>query len=189
MNETDIQATNTDCKHKLYKLVLQIWLVNNNVVPGSTKMLTQEHVVLGKIRFCGRCYNSRQLLTRQRTFLCIPSSINCMYKLSLLSARNTRWRESESGWNACVSRWMRERLESPDTVKKATVDMTTHRIRVYTDGAWRPPSSPRLYTCCSALLVFIISSRFTAGHSVYCLSKLITPGYWFISKQREWQAR
>ncbi len=48
MNDTDVQATNTDCKpkfHKNYKL-------NNNVVPGSTKMLTQEHVVLGKIRFC-----------------------------------------------------------------------------------------------------------------------------------------
>ncbi len=55
MNDTDVQATNTDYKpklHKNYKLVLQIWLVNNNVVPGSTKMLIQEHVALGKIRFC-----------------------------------------------------------------------------------------------------------------------------------------
>ncbi len=55
MNDTDVQATNTDCKPKLrknYTIVLQIRLVNNNVVPGSTKMLTQEHVVLGKIRFC-----------------------------------------------------------------------------------------------------------------------------------------
>ncbi len=31
---------------------IKIWLVNNNVVPGSTKMLIQEHVALGKIRFC-----------------------------------------------------------------------------------------------------------------------------------------
>ncbi len=29
-----------------------LWLVNNNVVPGSTKMLTQEHVALGIFRFC-----------------------------------------------------------------------------------------------------------------------------------------
>ncbi len=43
MNNTDVQATNPDYKpklHKKYKLVLQIWLDNNNVVPGSTKMLT-----------------------------------------------------------------------------------------------------------------------------------------------------
>ncbi len=55
MNDTDVQATNTDCKPKLHKnvkLVLQIRLVNNKVVPGSTKMLIQEHVALGKIRFC-----------------------------------------------------------------------------------------------------------------------------------------
>ncbi len=48
INGTDVQATNTDCKpklHKNYKLVLQIWLVNNNVVPGSTMLLTQEHVM------------------------------------------------------------------------------------------------------------------------------------------------
>ncbi len=55
MNDTDVQAINTDCKpklHKNYKLVLQIWLVNNNVVPGSTKLLIQKHVALDKIRFC-----------------------------------------------------------------------------------------------------------------------------------------
>ncbi len=55
MNDTDVQAKKTYYKpklHKNYKLVLQIWLVNNNVVPGSTKMLTQEHAALGKIRFC-----------------------------------------------------------------------------------------------------------------------------------------
>ncbi len=55
MNDTDVQATNTDCKPKLHKndkLVLQIWLVNNNVVPGSTKMLIQEHAALDKIWFC-----------------------------------------------------------------------------------------------------------------------------------------
>ncbi len=47
MNDTDVQAENTDYKpklHKNYKLVLQIWLVYNNVVP----LLTQEHVALGK---------------------------------------------------------------------------------------------------------------------------------------------
>ncbi len=52
MNYTDVQAPNTDCNpklHKNYKLVLEIWLVNYNVVPGSTKMLTQEHVALGNI--------------------------------------------------------------------------------------------------------------------------------------------
>ncbi len=49
----------------------------------------------------------------------------------------------------------------------------------------------RYPACCThaALLVFIVSSLFTAVHSVYCLSKLITPGYWFILKQRECQAR
>ncbi len=55
MNDTEVQALNTDCRPKLHKndkLVLQIWLVNNNVVPGLTKMLIQEHVALGKIRFC-----------------------------------------------------------------------------------------------------------------------------------------
>ncbi len=49
MNYTDVQAPNTDCNPKLHKndkLVLEIWLVNHNVVPGSTKMLTQEHVAL-----------------------------------------------------------------------------------------------------------------------------------------------
>ncbi len=51
MNDTDVQEQNTDCKpklHKNYKLVFQIGLVNHNVVPGSTKMLIQEHVTLGK---------------------------------------------------------------------------------------------------------------------------------------------
>ncbi len=63
MNDTDVQATNTDYKpklHKNHKLVLQIWLVNNNVVPGSTKMLIQEHVALGKIRFCHRVQQTYQ---------------------------------------------------------------------------------------------------------------------------------
>ncbi len=36
----------------------------------------------------------------------------------------------------------------------------------------------------AALLVFINSSLFTAVHTVYCLSKLITPGYWFILSVR-----
>ncbi len=51
-----------NCKPKLHKnnkFVLQIWLVNNNVVPGSTKMLIQEHVVLGKIRFSVYCSSSQ----------------------------------------------------------------------------------------------------------------------------------
>ncbi len=55
MNYTAVQAPNTACipkLHKNYKLVLEIWLVNHNVVPGSTKMLTQEHVALGNIRLC-----------------------------------------------------------------------------------------------------------------------------------------
>ncbi len=55
MIDTDVQATNTDYKpklHKNYKLVLQIGLLNNNVVPGLTRMLIQEHIALGKIRFC-----------------------------------------------------------------------------------------------------------------------------------------
>ncbi len=55
MNYTDVQGPNTDCNPKLQKnnkLVLEIWLVNHNVVPGSTKMLTQEHVGLGNIRLC-----------------------------------------------------------------------------------------------------------------------------------------
>ncbi len=46
MNDTDVQATNTDCKpkrHKKDKLVLQICF---------EKILTQERVALGKIRFC-----------------------------------------------------------------------------------------------------------------------------------------
>ncbi len=48
MNDTDVQAPNTDCKpklHKKYKLFFKYdWLI--------TKMLIQEHVALGKIRFC-----------------------------------------------------------------------------------------------------------------------------------------
>ncbi len=43
MNDTDVQAPNTDCKPKLHKndkRVLQMFL------------LIQEHVTLGKIRFC-----------------------------------------------------------------------------------------------------------------------------------------
>ncbi len=43
--------------------------------------------------------------------------------------------------------------------------------------------------CTHAALLVFISSLFTAVHSVYCLSKLITPGYWFISRQRGCQAR
>ncbi len=49
MNDTDVQATNTDCKPKLQ---LQIGSVDHNVGPGSTKMLIQEHVSFGKISFC-----------------------------------------------------------------------------------------------------------------------------------------
>ncbi len=51
---TDVQAPNTDCKpttSQHYKLVLQICMVNNNVVPGSTQMLIQEHVALGGFWF------------------------------------------------------------------------------------------------------------------------------------------
>ncbi len=57
MNDTDVQATNTNYKpkvHKNNKLILQIWLVYDNVVPGSTKMFIQEHIALGKIRFFER---------------------------------------------------------------------------------------------------------------------------------------
>ncbi len=53
MSDTDVQATNTECKSilsKNCKLEIHIWLVNHNVVSGSTKMI-QEHVAFGKIRF------------------------------------------------------------------------------------------------------------------------------------------
>ncbi len=65
--------------HKHYKLVLQIWLVNNNVVPGSTKMLTQEHVTLGKTRLC--------------VSLCISAGVfkDSFWRLPLYSSR---WRSS-----------------------------------------------------------------------------------------------
>ncbi len=66
MNDTYVQAPNTDCKPKLiknYKLVLQFWMVNNNVVPGSTNTLIQEHVALGKIRFCQSCISSHPCLS------------------------------------------------------------------------------------------------------------------------------
>ncbi len=42
MNDTDVQATNTDYKPKLHKndkLVLQIWLVNGNVVPNMSHLV------------------------------------------------------------------------------------------------------------------------------------------------------
>ncbi len=76
MNDTDVHATNTDYKtklHKHYKLVLQIWLVNNNVVP----LLIQEHVTLGKTRLC--------------VSLCISAGVfkDSFWRLPLYSSR---WR-------------------------------------------------------------------------------------------------
>jgi len=52
MNKTVVEAPNPGSKAKLdinSKRVLLIWLVDWNVVPGSAKMLLQEHVVLGEI--------------------------------------------------------------------------------------------------------------------------------------------
>ncbi len=77
MNDTDAQAPNTDCKpklHKNYKLVLQIWLVNHNVVSGSTKMLIQEHVKLGKIRICVFCHAFNCL---EFIFICVWVCVFC----------------------------------------------------------------------------------------------------------------
>jgi len=48
------QAPNSGCKPKLdinFKLQTSKRLVNWNVVPGSTKILIQEHVALGEIKF------------------------------------------------------------------------------------------------------------------------------------------
>jgi len=56
MISTDVEAPKTACKPKLvinFKLVPQIWLVDWNVVPGSTKMLIQEHVALGSLSVNG----------------------------------------------------------------------------------------------------------------------------------------
>ncbi len=75
MNDTDVQAPNTDCKPKLHKnckLVLQILLVNHNVVPGSPKMLLQEHVALGKISFCISAYHTCCVL-----FVCCQHLVYC----------------------------------------------------------------------------------------------------------------
>jgi len=50
MNSTDVEAPNPRCRPKLNtNCELEIWLVDWNVVPGLTKMLIQEHVVLGEI--------------------------------------------------------------------------------------------------------------------------------------------
>jgi len=49
VSNTDVEAPNPDCKPKLEinsKLAIQIRLVDWNVVPGSAKMLIQEHVAL-----------------------------------------------------------------------------------------------------------------------------------------------
>ncbi len=91
MNDTDVQATNTDWKptptlqptHKNYKLVLQIWLVNNNVVPGSTKMLIQEHIALGKIRFCCMkvCVTPRQQREPSPEYWLIPIPLLLLWSL------------------------------------------------------------------------------------------------------------
>ncbi len=55
MNDTDVQATYTNYKPKLHKIINLFfksdWLITM-LLQGSTKILIQEHVALGKIRFC-----------------------------------------------------------------------------------------------------------------------------------------
>ncbi len=54
MNDADVQATNTDCKPTFHKNVKYFFKSDRliDVVPGSTQMLIQGHVALGKITFC-----------------------------------------------------------------------------------------------------------------------------------------
>ncbi len=58
---------------KIINLFLKFWSVNNNVVPGSTKMLTQEHVALGKIRFSKK----RHALKKRYFFLGMNLCLSC----------------------------------------------------------------------------------------------------------------
>ncbi len=77
--------------HKNYKLVLQIWLVNNNVVPGSTKMLTQEHAALGKIRFCftHRVTSDQEAIKAHEVETSAASIILCNFKKKFFSVIQT----------------------------------------------------------------------------------------------------
>jgi len=67
VDNTDVKAPNPGFKSKLKKnckVVPQSLLVVWNVVPGSTKMLIQEHVVLDEIPFTdqGRVVNANEML-------------------------------------------------------------------------------------------------------------------------------
>ncbi len=95
MNDTDVQETNTDYKpelHENYKLVLKIWLDNNNVVPGKTKMLIQEHVALGKIRFCVTDWNTQDcgISKEAEDTSMLPSKFDQM-KVSHETGGETNW--------------------------------------------------------------------------------------------------
>jgi len=55
MNNTDVEESNAGCKPNFditVNFVPQVWLNDWNIVPGSTKMLIQEHIALCEIRFC-----------------------------------------------------------------------------------------------------------------------------------------
>ncbi len=67
MNDTDIQATNTDYKPKLHKndkLVLQVWLVNNKVVPGSAIYVDPETHLTQQNQDVRYGVVERQMMTR-----------------------------------------------------------------------------------------------------------------------------
>ncbi len=75
-------------------------------LPGNNNILISDWLVVG---WHLTLYNSRQPWTRQRTDLCIPSSINCIYSgtrhpLSVWEIQGVAW-ERVNWWNA----W----LESP----------------------------------------------------------------------------
>jgi len=65
MNNTDVEAPRPVVVNKPKLAItckLQIWLVDWNVVPGSTKILTQETIVLGEIMFTRGHYLEQHVL-------------------------------------------------------------------------------------------------------------------------------
>ncbi len=88
MNDTDVQATNPDYKPKLHKndkRVLQIGLVNNNVVPGSTKVALW--VALCKIRFCCTPHRFQSGLHHITTQFLAPTHIITLFECFLPGQR------------------------------------------------------------------------------------------------------
>ncbi len=107
-------------------------------------------------------------------FLMFNKHLDSMLFVCLTNCTHAQYHQINSSQNGRVrkKRFLVQCTGDPKTI--ATGSWLENENR---SSSGRVRSAHMLLCSC-----FIISSLFTAVHSMYCLSKLITPGYWFISR-------